>query len=228
MHVQAIGSFSIPRLPITREIQDFRYTPCYYYYDEKYKSPIFHIDREVPCIRGNTDVDYLYALHYQHPHWFQGSSEEAFANRESVFNLALNLLGRNYLDLTRQYLIKNTKYINKYAFDLFSDTIREVLYQAGVITTPNRYNSIYHLGLIKDYFGNRNQIGNNLKNPEMTYTPTVELKDLEKLFDTEGCTLQLINACLKVGGIGKLIDVLYILYGSVLVNQYVHYERQSS
>lgn len=227
MHVQAIGSFSIPRLPKSREVQDFRYTPSYYYYDEKYKSPIANPDRDMLYIRGNTDVDYLYALHYQHPHWFQGSSEEAFANRESVINLALNLLGKNYLDLTRQFLIRNSKYANKYAFDLFSDTVREVLYQAGVSTTPNRYSSVYHLGLIKDYFSNRAERG-NLKNPEMTNAPTVELKDLDKLFDTEGCTLQLINACLKVGGIGKLIDVLYILYGSVLVNQYVHYERQSS
>lgn len=227
MHVQAIGSFSIPRLSKTREVQDFRYTPSYYYYDEKYKSPIANPDRDMLYIRGNTDVDYLYALHHQHPHWFQGSSEEAFANRESVINLALNLLGKNYLDLARQYLIKNSKYINKYAFDLFSDTVREVLYQAGVSTTPNRYSSVYHLGLIKDYFSNRNQMG-NLKNPEMTNAPTVELKDLDKLFDTEGCTLQLINACLKVGGIGKLIDVLFILYGSVLINQYVHHERQSS
>ena len=227
MHVQAIGSFSIPRLPKSREVQDFRYTPSYYYYDEKYKSPIANPDRDMLYIRGNTDVDYLYALHYQHPHWFQGSSEEAFANRESVINLALNLLGKNYLDLARQYLIKNSKYINKYAFDLFSDTVREVLYQAGVSTTPNRYSSVYHLGLIKDYFSNRAERG-NLKNPEMTNAPTVELKDLDKLFDTEGCTLQLINACLKVGGIGKLIDVLFILYGSVLINQYVHYERQSS
>lgn len=227
MHVQAIGSFSIPRLAKTREVQDFRYTPCYYYYDEKYKSPIASPDSELPYIRGNSDVDYLYALHYQHPHWFQGSSEEAFANRESVINLVLNLLGRNYLDLTRQYLIKSSKYVNKYAFDLFSDTVREVLYQAGVVNVPNRYTSVYHLGLIKDYFSNRAERG-NLKNPEMAYGPVVELKDLDKLFDTEGCTLQLINACLKVGGIGKLIDVLYVLYGSVLINQYVHYERQSS
>ena len=227
MHVQAIGSFSIPRLAKTREVQDFRYTPSYYYYDEKYRSPITNPDRDMLYIRGNTDVDYLYTLHYQHPHWFQGSSEEAFANRESVFNLALNLLGRNYLDMTRQYLIRSGKYANKYVFDLFSDTVREVLYQAGVSTTPNRYNSVYHLGLIKDYFSNRAERG-NLKNPEMTNAPTVELKDLEKLFDTEGCTLQLIKACLKVGGIGKLIDVLLILYGSVLINQYVHYERQSS
>lgn len=227
MHVQAIGSFSIPRLVKSREVQDFRYTPSYYYYDEKYKSPIANPDRDMLYIRGNTDVDYLYALHYQHPHWFQGSSEEAFANRESVFNLALNLLGRNYLDLARQYLIKNHKYINKYAFDLFSDTVREVLYQAGEVNVPNRYSSVYHLGLIKDYFSNRAERG-NLKNPEMTNAPTVELKDLDKLFDTEGCTLQLIKACLKVGGIGKLIDVLFILYGSVLVNQYTHYERPSS
>lgn len=227
MHVQAIGSFSIPRLSKTREVQDFRYTPSYYYYDEKYKSPIANPDRDMLYIRGNTDVDYLYALHYQHPHWFQGSSEEAFANRESVINLALNLLGKNYLDMTRQFLIRSGKYANKYAFDLFSDTVREVLYQAGVSTTPNRYSSVYHLGLIKDYFSNRAERG-NLKNPEMTNAPTVELKDLDKLFDTEGCTLQLINACLKVGGIGKLIDVLFILYGSVLVNQYAHYERQSS
>ena len=227
MHVQAIGSFSIPRLSKTREVQDFRYTPSYYYYDEKYKSPIANPDRDMLYIRGNTDVDYLYALHYQHPHWFQGSSEEAFANRESVINLALNLLGKNYLDLTHQFLIRNSKYANKYAFDLFSDTVREVLYQAGVSTTPNRYSSVYHLGLIKDYFSNRAERG-NLKNPEMTNAPTVELKDLDKLFDTEGCTLQLIKACLKVGGIGKLIDVLFILYGSVLINQYVHYERQSS
>jgi len=227
MHVQAIGSFSIPRLSKTREVQDFRYTPSYYYYDEKYKSPIANPDRDMLYIRGNTDVDYLYALHYQHPHWFQGSSEEAFANRESVINLALNLLGRNYLDLARQYLIRNSKYVNKYAFDLFSDTVREVLYQAGVSTTPNRYSSVYHLGLIKDYFSNRAERG-NLKNPEMTNAPTVGLKDLDKLFDTEGCTLQLIKACLKVGGIGKLIDVLFILYGSVLINQYTHYERQSS
>jgi hypothetical protein len=227
MHVQAIGSFSIPRLSKTREVQDFRYTPSYYYYDEKYKSPIANPDRDMLYIRGNTDVDYLYALHYQHPHWFQGSSEEAFANRESVINLALNLLGKNYLDLTRQFLIRNSKYANKHVFDLFSDTVREVLYQAGVSTTPNRYSSVYHLGLIKDYFSNRAERG-NLKNPEITNAPTVELKDLDKLFDTEGCTLQLINACLKVGGIGKLIDVLYVLYGSVLINQYVHYERQSS
>lgn len=227
MHVQAIGSFSIPRLSKSREVQDFRYTPSYYYYDEKYKSPIANPDRDMLYIRGNTDVDYLYALHYQHPHWFQGSSEEAFANRESVFNLALNLLGKNYLDLTRQFLIRNSKYANKYVFDLFSDTVREVLYQAGVSTTPNRYSSVYHLGLIKDYFSNRAERG-NLKNPEITNAPTVELKDLDKLFDTEGCTLQLINACLKVGGIGKLIDVLYVIYGSVLINQYVHYERQSS
>lgn len=227
MHVQAIGSFSIPRLSKTREVQDFRYTPSYYYYDEKYKSPIANPDRDMLYIRGNTDVDYLYALHYQYPHWFQGSSEEAFANRESVINLALNLLGRNYLDMIRQYLIRNSKYANKYVFDLFSDTVREVLYQAGEVNIPNRYSSIYHLGLIKDYFSNRALAG-NLKNPEMFNVPTVELKDLDKLFDTEGCTLQLINACLKVGGIGKLIDVLYMLYGSVLVNQYTHYERQSS
>lgn len=227
MHVQAIGSFSIPRLSKSREVQDFRYTPSYYYYDEKYKSPIANPDRDMLYIRGNTDVDYLYALHYQHPHWFQGSSEEAFANRESVINLALNLLGKNYLDLTHQFLIRNSKYANKYVFDLFSDTVREVLYQAGISTTPNRYSSVYHLGLIKDYFSNRAERG-NLKNPEMTNAPTVELKDLDKLFDTEGCTLQLIKACLKVGGIGKLIDVLFILYGSVLINQYVHYERQSS
>lgn len=227
MHVQAIGSFSIPRMAKTREVQDFRYTPCYYYYDEKYRSPIANPDRDMLYIRGNTDVDYLYALHYQHPHWFQGSSEEAFANRESVFNLALNLLGRNYLDMSRQYLIRNSKYATKYAFDLFSDTVREVLYQAGEVNVPNRYSSIYHLGLIKDYFSNRAERG-DLKNPELTNAPVIGLKDLDKLFDTEGCTLQLIKACLKVGGIGKLIDVLYILYGSVLVNQYVHHERQSS
>ena len=227
MHVQAIGSFSIPRLSKTREVQDFRYTPSYYYYDEKYKSPIANPDRDMLYIRGNTDVDYLYALHYQYPHWFQGSSEEAFANRESVINLALNLLGRNYLDMIRQYLIRNSKYANKYVFDLFSDTVREVLYQAGEVNIPNRYSSIYHLGLIKDYFSNRNQVSTN-QNPDMRNTPVVELKDLDKLFDTEGCTLQLINACLKVGGIGKLIDVLFILYGSVLINQYIHYERQSS
>ena len=227
MHVQAIGSFSIPRLAKTREVQDFRYTPSYYYYDEKYKSPIANPDRDMLYIRGNTDVDYLYALHYQHPHWFQGSSEEAFANRESVINLALNLLGKNYLDLTRQYLVRNSKYANKYVFDLFSDTVREVLYQAGEVNVPNRYSSIYHLGLIKDYFSNRNQVSTN-QNPDMRNTPVVELKDLDKLFDTEGCTLQLIKACLKVGGIGKLIDVLFILYGSVLINQYVHRERQSS
>ena len=74
MHVQAIGSFSIPRLSKTREVQDFRYMPSYYYYDEKYKSPIANPDRDMLYIRGNTNVDYLYALHYQHPHWFQGSS----------------------------------------------------------------------------------------------------------------------------------------------------------
>ena len=227
MHVQAIGSFSIPRLAKTREVQDFRYTPSYYYYDEKYKSPIANPDRDMLYIRGNTDIDYLYALHYQHPHWFQGSSEEAFANRESVINLALNLLGKNYLDLTRQFLIRNSKYANKYVFDLFSDTVREVLYQAGEVNVPNRYSSLYHLGLIKDYFSNRNQVSSN-QNPDMRNSPVVELKDLEKLFDTEGCTLQLIKACLKVGGIGKLIDVLYILYRSVLVNQYIHHERQSS
>ena len=227
MHVQAIGSFSIPRLSKTREVQDFRYTPSYYYYDEKYKSPIANPDSDLFYIRGNQDVDYLYALHYQYPHWFQGSSEEAFANRESVINLALNILGRNYLDMIRQYLIRNSKYANKYVFDLFSDTVREVLYQAGEVKVPNRYSSIYHLGLIKDYFSNRAERG-NLKNPELTNAPVVGLRDLDKLFDTEGCTLQLINACLKVGGIGKLIDVLFILYGSVLINQYVHYERQSS
>nr|DAE00286.1 MAG TPA: hypothetical protein [Myoviridae sp. ctLnO19] len=227
MHVQAIGSFSIPRLAKTREVQDFRYTPSYYYYDEKYKSPIANPDSDLFYIRGNQDVDYLYALHYQHPHWFQGSSEEAFANRESVINLTLNLLGRNYLDLIRQYLIRSGKYANKYVFDLFSDTVREVLYQVGEVNVPNRYSSIYHLGLIKDYFSNRALTG-NIKNPEMTNTPVVGMKDLDKLFDTEGCTLQLIKACLKVGGIGKLIDVLYILYGSVLINQYIHHERQSS
>lgn len=174
-------------------------------------------------LSGDQAVDYLHYIYTTYPEAFNGSSERAFKNRESVFTLTLNLLTEDY------YSYYKDKHVKLYALNLFQDILNNI----GLGRTPDdkpRYSLALHKELINDYvnqlyvseYENYNA-SNSIHGPNIN----VELKGtinnnlLYKKFsdvvfgDVNPYNTRIfIIKVLEKGGIGLLINYLKVMFGT--------------
>ncbi len=172
---------------------------------------------------GSEDVDYVYAMYVDHPEWFEGSSEAAFKNTDSVINLALNLLSKDYYSLFETAY--KSGYSNRHAWEMIRDILRDV----GIRSTSDErplFPLSYHLELIKDYltekFNNRQNDGSLTKHVDYNPDPKGTSEGFSKYVfgqPSEDNTINFIRQCMTKGGVGLLITYLNAMYGSLVIRR---------
>lgn len=172
---------------------------------------------------GSEDVDYVYAMYTDHPEWFEGSSEAAFKNTDSVINLALNLLSKDYYTLFETAY--NSGYCNRHVWEMIRDIMRDV----GIRATPDErplFPLSYHLELIKDYmtekYNNRQNDGSLTKRTDDNTGFNSSSGSFSKYIfgqPSEDNTINFIRQCMTKGGVGLLITYLNAMYGSLVIRR---------
>lgn len=171
----------------------------------------------VILLKGHNDVDLVYRVYIKYPHWFDGSSEEAFHNRESVMNLTLNLLSEDWYSLLKNESIKEDS-IGLPQLKMFSDVLKEI----GIVRFPGdkpRHSLFFHRYSIQDYLA-ETTVNSEYKNDLIPLYFAEAHGDFDSWVMGERNplnTLNFIRACLQHGGISYLIEVLNCLYGSVII-----------
>lgn len=174
-------------------------------------------------IFGDQAVDYLHYIYTTYPEAFNGTSERAFKNRESVFTLTLNLLTEDF------YSFYKDKQVKLYALNLFQDILNNI----GLGRTPEdkpRYSLALHRELINDYINQLYITSADSYNASNTIHGTninVELKGIvnnnllyKKFSDVVFGEVNPYNTrifiikVLEKGGIGLLINYLKVMFGT--------------
>lgn len=165
-------------------------------------------------LTGDTDVDRIYSAYLKNPTWFKGSSEEAFANREAIYQLTLNALGDDWVNTITTYA--NDNKLGYYELGLFTDVLREL----GVDNKSKprytleahsrRLDVIYSDECLRNYHDERIVIYNPQLHGSLTEFGVHQDCSVRKTIDLIQCI-----CCTK--GIDYLVLLLYCLYGSRII-----------
>lgn len=164
---------------------------------------------------GHGDVNLIYFTYAKNPTWFEGHSEEAFKNRESVFRLTLNLLSNDwYQFLEHAAFNARNNYLSPHYLRMFSDALKEIGLGRNVDDKP-RYRLKDHVEMLKDFYSQEGLSQNNIYTRLQPYTPEAHGQFSDLIFGehNELNTLNLIRHCMYYNGIGYLIHLLFALYG---------------
>lgn len=234
MHVQEIQVLSIPKridcFFIPDRVSSYRNTPAFNVGDT-YSSPIKdklfkdqdnQDDRnlfreksasgEYYVIRGKEDVDYVYKTYVEHPDWFNGSTKEAYANRDAVINLTYNLLGKDWYSLFKHAMVVSEAGVDNHVINMLRDIIRYI----GICRPGEepRYTIPFHMGLVSD------SLVGTLNTDIKYFVRRLSQKEFDEIFfgqpNPENTTDFIRKAMIK-GGIGLLITLLNAMYGSLIV-----------
>ena len=174
---------------------------------------------------GSEDVDYVYAMYLDHPEWFEGSSEAAFKNLDSVINLALNHMSKDYYSLFKKAY--QDGYTNKHVWSMIRDILLDVGIKANADDKP-MFPLAYHLEVMKDYitdkYNRRFGDGSLSAKKEQFFHEGISSTDFSKyVFGQPGeeNTINFIRQCLVKGGVGLLITYLNAMYGSLIIRKEV-------
>lgn len=237
MHVQAIGAFRIGDLNLSDKIElsDDAGTLLYVPIRERQetsRSPYQRLTRkiegatynrsifkqnEIPdrsfVMLGHADVDNLHVMATNHPDWFDGSSKEAFLNREHVFKLAYRVFGRDIIGLFRNTALKG--HANKLMLRYFSDVLKDIDFYGK--TEKPRYDLLAYKRMRIDHYTHDIALSEYNSLDFNFNTAKDNIDDYVPVSTNALSTKAFIEACLRKGGILYLVEVLNMLYGSVLI-----------
>lgn len=165
--------------------------------------------------KGHPDVDYVYALYKKHPTWFDGSSEEAFQNREAVINLAYMLLGKDWYTT----LSSSVGCLGYYELRLFADALKEIGIRRFPHDEPSKTLVLNSMALT-DYFSIFNIQEDYLYcNEWVKYNPQIHPAFDDIVFGEPNHlnTANLIKHAIAYDGIAYLVQLLNALYGTKIV-----------
>lgn len=237
MHVQAIGAFRIGDLNLSDRVElvDNAGTLLYVPIRERQetsRSPYQRLTRKIEgatytrsifkqnelpdrsfVMLGHADVDNLHVMATNHPDWFDGSSKEAFLNREHVFKLAYRVFGKDIIGLFRSVAIKG--HVNLLMMRYFSDVLKDIDFY-GKAEKP-RYDLLAYKRMRIDHY-TRDVALADYNNLDFTFnTAKDNIDDYVPASKNALSTKAFIEACLRKGGILYLVEVMDMLYGSVLI-----------
>lgn len=237
MHVQAIGAFRIGELSKSNmvELADDAGTLLYVPIKERQetsRSPFSRLSRkiegatytrsifkqnEIPdrsfVMLGHADVDNLHVMATNHPDWFDGSSKEAFLNREHVFKLAYRVFGKDIIGMFRGCAIKG--HANLLMLRYFNDVLKDIDFY-GKAEKP-RYDLLAYKRMRIDHYTHDVALA-DYNNLDFNFNTAKDNIDGYVPVSTNALsTKAFIEACLRKGGILYLVEVMNMLYGSVLI-----------
>lgn len=237
MHVQAIASFRIGDLNLSDRVElvDNAGTLLYVPIRERQetsRSPYQRLSRKIEgatyvrsifkqnelpdrsfVMLGHADVDNLHVMATNHPDWFEGSSKEAFLNREHVFKLAYRVFGKDIISMFRSVAIKG--HANLLMLRYFSDVLKDIDFY-GKAEKP-RYDLLAYKRMRIDHYTHDVALA-DYNNLDFTFnTAKDNIDDYVPASKNALSTKAFIEACLRKGGILYLVEVLNMLYGSVLI-----------
>lgn len=237
MHVQAIGAFRIGDLNLSDRVElvDNAGTLLYVPIKERQetsRSPYHRLTRKMEsasCFRsifkqnelpdrsfvmlGHADVDNLHVMVTNHPDWFEGSSKEAFLNREHVFKLAYRVFGRDIIGLFRNVALKG--HANLLMLRYFNDVLKDIDFYN--VTSKPRYDLLAYKRMKIDHYTHDVALA-DYNNLDFNFnTARDNIDDYVPVSTNALSTKAFIEACLRKGGILYLVEVMNMLYGSVLI-----------
>lgn len=237
MHVQAIGAFRIGDLNLSDRVElvDNAGTLLYVPIRERQetsRSPYQRLTRKIEGVTytrsifkqnelpdrsfvmlGHADVDNLHVMATNHPDWFEGSSKEAFLNREHVFKLAYRVFGGDIIGLFRGCAIKGQA--NLLMLRYFSDVLKDIDFYN--VTGKPRYDLLAYKRMRIDHFTHDVALS-DYNNLDFNFnTAKDNIDDYVPVSTNALSTKAFIEACLRKGGILYLVEVMNMLYGSVLI-----------
>ncbi len=237
MHVQAIGAFRIGDLGRSDmvELAQDGYTLLYVPIKERQetsRSPYHLLSRKIEAatynrsifkqselpdrsfvMLGHADVDNLHVMATNHPDWFDGSSKEAFLNREHVFKLAYRVFGRDIIGMFRGCAIKG--HANLLMLRYFNDVLKDIDFYN--VTGKPRYDLLAYKRMKIDHYTHDIALG-DYNNLDFNFnTAKNNIDDYVPISTNALSTKAFIEACLRKGGILYLVEVMNMLYGSVLI-----------
>lgn len=241
MHVQAIGAFRIGDLGKSDMVElavdndsgigTLLYVPIKER-QETSRSPFSRLSRKIEgaaytrsifkqnelpdrsfVMLGHADVDNLHVMATNHPDWFEGSSKEAFLNREHVFKLAYRVFGRDIIGLFRNVAMKG--HANLLMLRYFNDVLKDIDFYN--VTGKPRYDLLAYKRMKIDHYTHDIALSeyNNLDYNFNTAKDNID--DYVPVSTNALSTKAFIEACLRKGGILYLVEVMNMLYGSVLI-----------
>lgn len=237
MHVQAIGAFRIGDLNLSDrvELADNAGTLLYVPIRERQetsRSPYHRLSRKIEgatynrsifkqnelpdrsfVMLGHADVDNLHVMATNHPDWFEGSSKEAFLNREHVFKLAYCVFGRDIIGLFRNVALKG--HANLLMLRYFNDVLKDIDFYGK--TEKPRYDLLAYKRMRIDHYTHDIAMA-DYNNLDFNFnTAKDNIDDYVPVSTNALSTKAFIEACLRKGGILYLVEVMNMLYGSVLI-----------
>nr|DAK28496.1 MAG TPA: hypothetical protein [Caudoviricetes sp.] len=237
MHVQAIGAFRIGELSKSNmvELADDAGTLLYVPIKERQetsRSPYQRLTRKIEgatynrsifkqnelpdrsfVMLGHADVDNLHVMATNHPDWFDGSSKEAFLNREHVFKLAYRVFGKDIIGMFRGCAIKG--HANLLMLRYFNDVLKDIDFY-GKNEKP-RYDLLAYKRMRIDHYTHDVALA-DYNNLDFTFnTAKDNIDDYVPASKNALSTKAFIEACLRKGGILYLVEVMNMLYGSILI-----------
>lgn len=237
MHVQAIGAFRIGDLNLSDrvELADNAGTLLYVPIRERQetsRSPYHRLSRKIEgatytrsifkqnelpdrsfVMLGHADVDNLHVMATNHPDWFEGSSKEAFLNREHVFKLAYRVFGKDIIGMFRSVAIKG--HANLLMLRYFNDVLKDIDFYN--VTGKPRYDLLAYKRMRIDHFTHDIALA-DYNNLDFNFnTAKDNIDDYVPVSTNALSTKAFIEACLRKGGILYLVEVMNMLYGSVLI-----------
>lgn len=237
MHVQAIGAFRIGDLNLSDRVElvDNAGTLLYVPIKERQetsRSPYQRLTRKIEgaaytrsifkqnelpdrsfVMLGHADVDNLHVMATNHPDWFEGSSKEAFLNREHVFKLAYRVFGKDIIGLFRNVALKG--HANLLMLRYFNDVLKDIDFYN--VTGKPRYDLLAYKRMKIDHYTHDIALSeyNNLDYNFNTAKDNID--DYVPVSTNALSTKAFIEACLRKGGILYLVEVMNMLYGSILI-----------
>lgn len=237
MHVQAIGAFRIGDLNLSDmvEVVDNGNTLLYVPIKERQetsRSPYHRLTRKIEgatynrsifkqnelpdrsfVMLGHADVDNLHVMATNHPDWFDGSSKEAFLNREHVFKLTYRVFGKDIISMFRGCAIKG--HANLLMLRYFSDVLKDIDFYGK--TEKPRYDLLAYKRMRIDHYTHDIALS-EYNNLDFNFnTAKDNISDYVPVSTNALSTKSFIEACLRKGGILYLVEVMNMLYGSVLI-----------
>ena len=237
MHVQAIGAFRIGDLNLSDRVElvDNAGTLLYVPIRERQetsRSPYQRLTRKIEgatyvrsifkqnelpdrsfVMLGHADVDNLHVMATNHPDWFEGSSKEAFLNREHVFKLAYRVFGKDIIGLFRNVALKG--HANLLMLRYFGDVLKDIDFYN--VTGKPRYDLLAYKRMRIDHYTHDIALA-DYNNLDFNFnTARDNIDDYVPVSTNALSTKAFIEACLRKGGILYLVEVMNMLYGSVLI-----------
>lgn len=237
MHVQAIGAFRIGDLNLSDRVElvDNAGTLLYVPIKERQetsRSPYQRLTRKIEgatyvrsifkqnelpdrsfVMLGHADVDNLHVMATNHPDWFEGSSKEAFLNREHVFKLAYRVFGRDIISMFRGVALKG--HANLLMLRYFSDVLKDIDFYSK--NEKPRYDLLGYKRMRIDHYTHDVALA-DYNNLDFTFnTAKDNIDDYVPASKNALSTKAFIEACLRKGGILYLVEVMNMLYGSILI-----------